>query len=30
MKKHQLAANAEKQLAGSGWLLALLWGKEAV
>jgi ParB family chromosome partitioning protein len=29
MKKAQLAAHAEKQLAGSGWLPAILRGKEA-
>jgi hypothetical protein len=29
MKKPQLAAHAEKQLAGSGWLPAILRGKEA-
>jgi hypothetical protein len=30
MADMKIAANAEKQLAGSGWLLALLWGKGAV
>jgi ParB family transcriptional regulator, chromosome partitioning protein len=30
MKKAQLAAHAEKQLAGSGWLPAILRGQETV
>jgi ParB family transcriptional regulator, chromosome partitioning protein len=29
MKKGQLAAHAEKQLAGSGWLPAILQNKQA-